>query len=106
MRFEVKLVRRSSYFAPLHFIKPESNLQGRLIAQSLICLRSCFEAAGVMDSGLLSPDAHELCEPSCCKIECIVNITSHLELYIEELSRVLFKKREHAHQKLVAVHIL
>jgi hypothetical protein len=36
--------------------------------------------------------AHHLCSPSSCQVECIAELQANLSLYLEELSRVFFKK--------------
>ncbi|CZR51530.1 uncharacterized protein PAC_01407 [Phialocephala subalpina] len=66
--------------------------ENQLIAQSLICLRTCAEALRVKAAGLLGTRWHSSCESQKCKIECIANLSMHIELYIRELSRVFFKK--------------
>ncbi len=42
--------------------------------------------------GLFAEQLHALCEDYLCKVDCIANLTSALALYLEELSRVFFKK--------------
>ncbi|KAF4626905.1 hypothetical protein G7Y89_g11252 [Cudoniella acicularis] len=60
-----------------------------LIAQSFICLRSSLEASRVLfEHGKY---LHQACSSSTCEIECIENMTRHLEQYLNELSRVFFK---------------
>ncbi|KAE8442727.1 hypothetical protein EG329_002918 [Mollisiaceae sp. DMI_Dod_QoI] len=66
--------------------------QDQLIAQSLICLRTCAEFLRVKASGLLNPLWHNACESRNCKIECIDNLNMHLSIFSQELSRVFFKK--------------
>jgi hypothetical protein len=77
---------------PLCFQPRLTAKQDQLIAQSLICLRSCLEALRVKNSGYLEENLHRVCEPLLCKVDCIANITLSLELYVHELSRVFFKK--------------
>jgi hypothetical protein len=62
-----------------------------LIALSLICLRTCLEALGVTPAGVQS-SSHRACDPEQCKVECIRNLESCLEMYLNELSRVFFKQ--------------
>jgi hypothetical protein len=76
----------------LHFQLRLTAEQDQLIAQSLICLRSCLEALRVKNSGHLEENLHQVCEPLSCKVDCIANITLSLELYVHELTRVFFKK--------------
>jgi hypothetical protein len=66
--------------------------QDQLIAQSLICLRSSLEALAVLDSGFLKATSHGTCVESVCRFDCITNLSLHLRLYLEELSRVFFNK--------------
>lgn len=66
--------------------------QNQLIAQSLICLRTCAEVLRAKASGVLTPILHSLCAPRTCKYDCVANLNIHLHLYTEELSRVVFKK--------------
>ncbi|KAF2489887.1 hypothetical protein BU16DRAFT_166805 [Lophium mytilinum] len=62
----------------------------QLIAQSLICLRSCLEVLRIPTP----PDVqHYSCKGSTiCKIECIADLESHLRAYVREFSRVMFLK--------------
>jgi hypothetical protein len=46
----------------------------------------------VKHSGFLDERLHGVCEKFSCKVDCIANLTSALALYIDELSRVIFKK--------------
>jgi hypothetical protein len=39
-----------------------------------------------------APILHDQCIPSLCKIECVAQLESSISLYLEELSRVFFKK--------------
>ncbi|PVH83660.1 hypothetical protein DL98DRAFT_110572 [Cadophora sp. DSE1049] len=64
----------------------------QLIAQSLICLRCCAQALHVMQEGHLEYRWHRHCSSTRCKIECIATINTCLKLYLQELSRVFFKK--------------
>ncbi|KAE8440569.1 hypothetical protein EG329_007227 [Mollisiaceae sp. DMI_Dod_QoI] len=66
--------------------------ENQLIAQSLICLRTCAETLRAKASGLLDTRWHSACESWNCKVECIVNLNVHLGLYARELSQVFFKK--------------
>ncbi|CZR70038.1 uncharacterized protein PAC_19939 [Phialocephala subalpina] len=64
----------------------------RLIAQSLICLRSCFEVFRFNHSGLTFTDQHIYCSNSGCHVECIKQLHININIYLDELSRVFFKK--------------
>jgi hypothetical protein len=46
-----------------------------------------------------APMLHNQCIPSPCKIECVAQLESSISLYLEELSRVFFKK-ENMRKKL------
>ncbi|KAF8859366.1 hypothetical protein BDZ45DRAFT_361571 [Acephala macrosclerotiorum] len=72
--------------------------EDQLIAQSLICLRTCAEALRVKAAGLLGTCWHSSCGSQNCKIECVANLSMHLGLYTQELSRVFFKK-ENVHHR-------
>jgi hypothetical protein len=63
-----------------------------LIAQSLICLQVCLETMRIQSLGQLTEVQHRACAESQCTIECISNLTSHLESYLRLFSRVIFKK--------------
>lgn len=66
-----------------------------MITQSLICLRSSLEVLRLPAPGSIFPGqrAHDTCHSfTGCKIECISEFKNHLESYLQELSRVLFKK--------------
>ena len=63
-----------------------------MIAQSLICLRSCLEAIRAEALGFLKRRYHIACGYDICKIQCIANLDLNLTLYLDELSRVFFKK--------------
>jgi hypothetical protein len=66
--------------------------QDQLISQSLICLRVCLETLGIKGSGPLGEELHILCEGFYCNVNCIAHLTSALTFYLDELSRVFFKK--------------
>jgi hypothetical protein len=53
----------------------------------------------VKAAGFLKEPAHGFCSPSSCKIECISNLDMHLSLYLDELSRVFFKKENMRNKK-------
>jgi hypothetical protein len=53
----------------------------------------------VKAAGFLKDPAHGFCAPSSCKIECISNLDMHLTLYLDELSRVFFKKENMRNKK-------
>jgi hypothetical protein len=65
-----------------------------LISQSLICLRSCLEAIRKKNSGIITQYSHSYCSPNSrdCKVEYIATVNLHLQVYFNELSRVIFKK--------------
>jgi hypothetical protein len=63
-----------------------------LIAQSLICLRTCLETFRTQNSGYLTQFHHEACTPLLCVVECSSNLTLHLKSYLDEFSRVIFRK--------------
>ncbi|KAG4436698.1 hypothetical protein IFR05_007812 [Cadophora sp. M221] len=64
----------------------------QLIAQSVICLRTCAQALRAKQANLLERHWHQECSPRCCRFECIATINMHLRLYMKELSRVFFNK--------------
>jgi hypothetical protein len=72
--------------------KTNFNLQDQLIAQSLICLRSCLEALRIKASGFLGKQRHGSCNSGFCKFECLEYVKLNISLYLDELSRVFFKK--------------
>lgn len=63
----------------------------KLIALSLICLRTCLEALRIMHE-LTDYPSHGACGLAACKVESITNLETHLRMYLSELSRVFFKK--------------
>ncbi|KAH7336093.1 hypothetical protein BKA65DRAFT_596148 [Rhexocercosporidium sp. MPI-PUGE-AT-0058] len=63
-----------------------------LIAQSVICLRICAQALRAKQAGLLERHWHQQCSRSKCRFECISVIDMHIQLYLKELSRVMFSK--------------
>ncbi|PMD43844.1 hypothetical protein L207DRAFT_562952 [Hyaloscypha variabilis F] len=62
----------------------------QLIAQSLVCLRSCLEVFRYRD--LLLAEEHRSCHPSQCGCYVIDELHTNSTLYLDELSRVFFKK--------------
>ncbi|KAG0651761.1 C2H2 finger domain transcription factor dvrA [Hyphodiscus hymeniophilus] len=64
----------------------------QLIAQSLICFRSCLEALRIKNLGHLGRTAHLACDNHICKVQCLADLELSLALYLDELSRVFFKK--------------
>jgi hypothetical protein len=65
-----------------------NRIKDQLIAQSFICLRSCLEIIRVQ----LSELHHRGCKLSSCEIECTSTLSMYLRLYLDEVSRVIFKK--------------
>jgi hypothetical protein len=43
-------------------------------------------------SGHLTPDNHAGCNAALCNVECLSDLSIHLEMYLELLSRLLFRK--------------
>jgi hypothetical protein len=74
------------------FRKADLNSQNQMIAQSLICLRSSLEALRLKRSGFLEPLWHESCFPTRCTTDLVNTLQKTLSLYLDELSRVFFKK--------------
>ena len=74
------------------FQKADLNSQNQMIAQSLICLRSSLEALRLKRSGFLEPLWHESCFPTRCTTDLVNTLQKTLSLYLDELSRVFFKK--------------
>ncbi|KAH6710806.1 hypothetical protein BKA61DRAFT_737715 [Leptodontidium sp. MPI-SDFR-AT-0119] len=62
----------------------------QLIAQSVICLRTCAQALRAKQAGLLERHWHRQCPRRDCRFECISTVNMHLQLYLNELSRVFF----------------
>jgi len=65
--------------------------QDELVAQSIICLRSSFEAARITRNPLWL-NAHKLCKTDICQVDSIKTLNEHLGLYLDALSKVFFKK--------------
>ncbi|KAF4627878.1 hypothetical protein G7Y89_g10271 [Cudoniella acicularis] len=63
----------------------------KLIALSLICLRTCLEAVRIKHE-CINRAVHEACDWTECKVESITNLETHLKMYLSELSQVFFKK--------------
>ncbi|PVH78822.1 hypothetical protein DL98DRAFT_516461 [Cadophora sp. DSE1049] len=88
----------SVLFAAVKFqAAPKTQSQSdQLIAQSLICLRSCLEASRVKDAvqqpAQFEPRTHNQCLPETCVIDCIASVNTNISLYNKELSRVFFSK--------------
>jgi len=71
----------------------EEYQEDQLIAQSLICLRTCLETMRVKASPAWPElSIHNRCRPSKCVIECVAQLEANITIYLEELSRVFFKK--------------
>ena len=66
--------------------------QNQLIAQSLICLRNCFEVVRVQSAYSPAFILHAWCSNSGCEIDCVAQLEASLDLFVSELSRVFFKK--------------
>jgi hypothetical protein len=79
--------------------KANFNSQNQMVAQSLICLRSSLEALRLKRSGFLEPRWHESCFPTRCTIDLINTLQKTLSLYLDELSRVFFKKENLIYRK-------
>lgn len=65
--------------------------QNQLIAQSLICLRSCLEVMHLKTIGRLDIFLHKKC-PNICEINLIANLDTSISRYLDELSRAFLLK--------------
>ena len=59
-----------------------------------------MEAMPLYGTGACDTQIHLECQPSQCRMEAIANLNLHLGLYLDELSRVLFKKENMRNKKL------
>lgn len=63
-----------------------------MIETSLFCLLSVLEIVRAQDEGELRLFEHVTCKPSRCKIDSYQKLKSHLDDYLNMLSKVIFKK--------------
>ncbi|CAK7272065.1 hypothetical protein SEPCBS57363_004942 [Sporothrix epigloea] len=63
-----------------------------MVALSLVCLRSCLDALRLNAAHLLDARLHSTCQSDRCSIDCLRELASCIETYIEELSSFMFRK--------------
>ncbi len=68
--------------------------KNELITLALKCLQSCLEVLRLAKSGFIDESIHEGCKvsSSACKIDCTLDAERCIARYVDELSRVFFKK--------------
>lgn len=71
----------------------DHNAQDELIDISLTCLLSCVETMRAQASGYLNMYFHGTCKSSRCAIECISELEFRLQPYVDEFSKVIFRKQ-------------
>jgi hypothetical protein len=63
-----------------------------------MCLRSCLELQRLKSKNLLLFAVHKPCNRGWCKIECASELKMHVGSYLNELSRVVFGKKNMRHK--------
>ncbi|OAA57505.1 c2h2 finger domain containing protein [Niveomyces insectorum RCEF 264] len=63
-----------------------------MVALSIVCLRCCLDALRLNASNLLGAQLHSTCQSDRCSIDCLRELASRIETYIEELSVLMFRK--------------
>ena len=73
-------------------VKTNSCMQTSLVISSMACLYPCLQHCRLASKGLLKADIHNFCNASKCDIACSSDLELHLQIYLDELSRVIFRK--------------
>ena len=63
-----------------------------MVALSLVCLRNCLDALRLNAAHLLDARLHSTCQSDRCSIDCLRELSSCIDTYIEELSLLMFRK--------------
>ncbi len=63
-----------------------------MVALSLVCLRNCLDALRLNSAHLLDARLHSTCQSDRCSIDCLRELASCIDTYIEELSLLMFRK--------------
>ena len=66
--------------------------QTSLVMLSMMCLRQCLRTLRLHSADLLKESAHADCEAGRCQVECIQDLHYYIDIYINELSSVVFNK--------------
>lgn len=62
-----------------------------MINGAILCLQASLEAVRVQASGKLTRDSHRGCNALKCNIDCLSRLDDNLEVYLELLSKAIFK---------------
>ncbi|KAH9906367.1 hypothetical protein F4778DRAFT_769458 [Xylariomycetidae sp. FL2044] len=63
------------------------------------CLRNCIDIIRLYDAGHLTEAVHDGCDVHSCEVESIRSLSSNIKFFVDELSRLIFRKENRQHEK-------
>ncbi|KAI1763577.1 hypothetical protein GGR53DRAFT_531425 [Hypoxylon sp. FL1150] len=63
------------------------------------CFRSCIEVLRLHDGGYLTSEAHNKCAANKCQVNAVQDLSSNIMSFIDELSKIVFKKDNRLHER-------
>ncbi|KAI1132364.1 hypothetical protein F5Y10DRAFT_219886 [Nemania abortiva] len=73
--------------------------QSSIAAISIECLRNCVDMLRLHEPGYLTPALHDNCDLQQCGVENFRKLNSGINEFIEEFSRVIFRKENRANER-------
>ncbi|KAK6949187.1 hypothetical protein Daesc_009261 [Daldinia eschscholtzii] len=73
--------------------------QSQAVPLAIKCLRNCIDIIRLQDGGHLSYELHDDCVPGTCCVRPFQELSSNIQAFIEELSKVIFRKENRLHEK-------
>ncbi|KAI0469196.1 hypothetical protein F4859DRAFT_505513 [Xylaria cf. heliscus] len=68
-------------------------------ALAIECLRHCVDILRLHEPGYLTPALHANCDPQQCRVESFQKLKSSIKAFIDEFSRVIFRKENRANER-------
>ncbi|KAI1475629.1 hypothetical protein K445DRAFT_274342 [Daldinia sp. EC12] len=73
--------------------------QSQAVPLAIKCLRDCIDIIRLQDGGYLSYELHDDCVPGTCCVRPFQELSSNIQAFAEELSKVIFRKENRLHEK-------
>ncbi|KAI0555638.1 hypothetical protein F4679DRAFT_519291 [Xylaria curta] len=70
-----------------------------IAALAIECLRNCVDMLRLHEPGYLIPTLHADCDPQQCRVESFRELNSGISAFIEEFSRIIFRKENRATER-------
>lgn len=73
--------------------------QSQAVPIAIECFRSCIEILRLHDGGHLTSELHNKCAANKCQVNAVQDLTSNIVSFIDELSKIVFKKDNRLHER-------